>query len=247
MTTDSIAVEIAVQSADGAQIARTNGSSRLELCTALSLGGLTPSAGTVEAVTAGGSEDVHVLIRSRPGDFVYGARDIDIMVHDIEAAIQAGAAGVVVGALTEDGALDRAAIRRFVAAAVDRPVTFHRAIDVCTDSVDAIEELADFGVQRVLTSGRAASSVRGIDVLREMAEASAGRVEIMAGGGVTPGAIPALAASGIDAVHLSARVPAPIVFGSGPGGGEDGYDVTDAAIVAAAVAAASGASRSRVR
>lgn len=247
MTAKALDVEIAIQSADGARVARANGASRLELCTALSLGGLTPSIGTVEAVVTGGSGDVHVLVRSRPGDFVYGAGDVDIMVRDIGAVISAGAAGVVVGALTTDGRPDQTALREFVAAAGDATVTFHRAVDVCDDSVAAVDILADLGVHRVLTSGRAESSVDGIAVLRQMAEASAGRLEVMAGGGVTPDTIAALADTGIDAVHLSARVPHPASFGSGPGGGGDGYDVTDAAIVAAAVRAASGLNRSRVR
>ena len=247
MTAKALEVEIAIQGADGARVARANGASRIELCTALSLGGLTPSIGTVEAVVAGGSGDVHVLVRSRPGDFVFGVDDIDIMVRDIDAVIQAGASGVVVGALTAEGAPDRAALREFVKAAGDGTVTFHRAIDVCDDTAAAIDALVDLGVHRVLTSGRAASSVDGVDVLRRMVDASAGRLEIMAGGGVTPGSIPALAATGIDAVHLSARIPAPASFGSGPGGGDDGYDVTDAAIVAAAVTAASGLRGSPVR
>ncbi|WP_411722384.1 copper homeostasis protein CutC [Mycetocola sp.] len=247
MVSQSLAVEIAVQGADGARIARSNGASRVELCQGLSLGGLTPSIGTIETVVAeaeaDGAHDIHVLVRSRAGDFVYSDRDVDLMVRDIEATAEAGAAGVVIGALTAKGTIDRRSIRRLISAAGDLCITFHRAVDIVTSSAAAVSELGELGVNRVLTSGRATSSENGAEVLRQMVEAATGRLEIMAGGGVTIASIPLLASTGVDAVHLSARVAAQKTFGSGPGGGDDDYEVTDPRAVALAVAAAAKASR----
>ena len=116
-------------------------------------------------------------------------------------------------------------------------MTFHRAIDVTADPAGAIGDLAKVGVQRILTSGGAQSAVDGVDVLRKLVQRAAGRVQIMAGGGVRTEHIPALAAAGVDAVHLSARRS---VAGhpSGPGGGHPSHDATDVDVVRAAIAAA---------
>jgi copper homeostasis protein len=237
-----IAVEIAVQDVAGVRIALAEGADRVELCTALGMGGLTPSAALIAAAVAtaraaGREAFVHVLIRPRGGGFVYGPEELDVMLGDIRFAREAGAAGVVVGALTDADRVDAHVTRRLVAEAGPLPVTFHRAVDVVADPVAAVEELAGLGVRRVLTSGGAARSVEGAPVLRSLAERFAGRVEIMAGGGVRVDDIPAIAATGVDAVHLSAR---DIVRGapSGPGGGDTAYDITDPATVRAAVAAA---------
>ena len=238
----SLAVEIAVQSVEGARIAREHGATRVELCQGLVLGGLTPSVGAVGVAVAdaraAGAQDVHVLIRPRPGDFVFSRSDRDVMERDIDEFGRLGVAGVVIGALTEDGSLDRPTIESLVAAAGDLTVTFHRAIDIAVGAASLVSELAELGVHRILTSGRAASSADGLDVLAEFVRESAGRVEIMAGGGVTVESIPSLASIGVDAVHLSARAAAGRTFGSGPGGGDDNHDVTDAGTVARAVSAA---------
>lgn len=245
--TAGLAVEIAVQSVEGARIAREHGATRVELCQGLVLGGLTPSIGAVGVVVAdaraAGADDVHVLIRPRPGDFVFSRSDRVVMERDIEAFAASGVAGVVVGALAEDGSLDRRALEDLIRAAGDLTVTFHRAIDIARGGATLISELADLGVDRILTSGRAPSSADGLDVLAEFVRESAGRVQIMAGGGVTVESIPALASIGVDAVHLSARAAADRTFGSGPGGGDDGYDVTDPDIVDRAVRTAAAARR----
>lgn len=160
------------------------------------------------------------------------------MADDIAELAALGVAGVVIGALTEDGELDRRTLESLLMAAGDLTVTFHRAVDRATERPGLISELADLGVHRVLTSGRAKSSADGLAVLAGFVSESDGRVEIMAGGGVTVESIPSLAAVGVDAIHLSARAAADRSFGSGPGGGDDGHDVTDPELVARAVAAA---------
>ncbi|MDI9917820.1 copper homeostasis protein CutC [Rhodococcus sp. IEGM 1379] len=230
-------LELAVQDASGARIAAAVGASRVELCSALgATGGLTPSLAMIEAVVATGIA-VHPLIRSRAGGFVYSSEELDVMARDAAAAVDAGASGVVVGALTEDGRIDTVALQHLLRA-VDPaavPVTFHRAMDVVADRLAALDVLAELGVRRVLTSGGAPRCVDGLGELAEMAAYAHGRVEIMAGGGVCVPDIAKIAATGVDAIHLSARK---VIDGSGgPGGGSDGYEVTDQEIAAAAASA----------
>jgi copper homeostasis protein len=248
MPDSSLPVEIAVQDAAGVRIALEAGAARVELCQALALGGLTPSAGLIEAAVeaataASAAEFVHVLVRPRGGGFVYDAEEIGVIVRDIRLVRSLGADGVVVGALTDAGALDLDAIAAFLDAADGLDVTVHRAVDASADPLAAIRALAGTGVRRVLTSGGAADCRTGRETLALMVAEVRGALELMAGGGVGVDDIAALAAVGVDAVHLSARHRASRGGPSGPGGGEIGFDVTDAELVRAAVAAARAAVR----
>ncbi|MBE1875899.1 copper homeostasis protein CutC [Myceligenerans pegani] len=236
----NVALELAVQDPAGARIASDVGARRVELCSALgATGGITPSAALIEAAidaaavvpeTAGAPIlEVHVLVRPRPGGFTWSAEERALMVRETVLSVDAGADGVVVGALTPEGAVDEDTIRALVAAAGDAEVTFHRALDVVPDQLTALAVLADLGVTRVLTSGAAARAVDGVDRLALLAERSADLgVEIMAGGGVRLEDVPALAAAGVDAIHLSAKRA--VAEDGGPGGGTGGYEVTDDAI-----------------
>lgn len=239
----TLPVEIAVQDVEGVRIALEAGAARVELCQALGVGGLTPSAGLIEsaveaAAAASVTEFVHVLVRPRGGGFVYDRDEVDAIVRDIRFARSLGSAGVVVGALTDAGALDLDAIATFLDAAEDLDLTVHRAVDASADPVGAVASLVGTGVRRVLTSGAAPDCSAGRNTLARMVATVGGAVEIMAGGGVRAGDIPDLAAAGVDAVHLSARARVTRGGPSGPGGGEIGFDVTDAATVRAAVEAA---------
>ncbi|WP_020075051.1 copper homeostasis protein CutC [Cryocola sp. 340MFSha3.1] len=234
-----IAVEIAVQDVVGVRVALAGGADRVELCSALGMGGLTPSAALIagavaEARDTGRDGFVHVLVRPRGGGFVYDADEVALTVADVRFAREAGAAGVVVGALNDSGAVDAEAVAAIVDAAGPLSVTFHRAIDVAPDPVRAAERLAELGVARILTSGGAERSIDGVGMLRQLTDRVGGRVQVMAGGGVRVDDIPEIVATGADAVHLSAR---DAVHGSpsGPGGGAATYDITDARIVRAAV------------
>lgn len=242
MTARPVAVEIAVQSAEGVRIAVDAGATRIELTQGLRLGGLTPSAGLIAdavEISSGLGGFVNVLIRPRGGGFVFAPDEVQTMVRDIRAAVMMGASGVVVGALTDDGALDVDTLRRLIDAAEDLDVTVHRAVDASADPVVSVVALAELGVRRVLTSGGAARSGDGVGTLAQMVREASGRLEIMAGGGVAIDIIPVLVAAGVDAVHLSASRP--VERGaSGPGGGVDAFEVTDPELVAAAVAAARG-------
>ncbi|MFC0450246.1 copper homeostasis protein CutC [Rhodococcus jostii] len=230
-------LELAVQDVAGAGIARRAGASRVELCTALgATGGLTPSIGMIEAVAAQGIA-VHPLIRCRPGGFVYDADEIAVMARDVRTALRAGASGVVLGALTPERRVDRSALSCLLdgidLSAVE--VTFHRAMDVVDDRATALDALVDSGITRVLTSGGAPRCIDGLEALTEMVTYAHGRIQVMAGGGIRVEDIAAVAGTGVDAVHLSARRT--VTDSGGPGGGTGGYDAVDDTIAHAAAEA----------
>ncbi|WP_434617551.1 copper homeostasis protein CutC [Arthrobacter sp. A5] len=227
-------LEIAVQDAAGARAAAAGGASRVELCTALRMGGLTPSDGIVEAVlaaTGGAAGFVQALVRSRGGGYVYDADEVDTMCREIRHLKAAGAHGVVVGALTAERTIDLPALEQWVEAADGLPVTFHRALDACADPVGQLARLPGSGVSRVLTSGGAVRSIDGLAVLDAMVRQRPAGVEIMAGGGVRIQDIGALVRVGVDAVHLSARVPFVDQHPAGPGGGAQELDSTSVELV----------------
>ncbi|KAA0978876.1 copper homeostasis protein CutC [Paeniglutamicibacter gangotriensis] len=235
-------LEIAVQDAVGARIALENGADRVELCSALGMGGLTPTLGTIEAAVAVGI-GVHVLIRPRGGGYTYTSAEIELMAVDISRAAHAGVAGIVIGALTEDdAALDIEVLATLVAAAHtvnrDIEITVHRCVDVLLENgmsvVELIAQLRSAGAHRILTSGGAPVSGAGAEVLHRLRTEAAGNPQVQAGGGVTIEDIPVL--SFLDGIHLSARTQT-IWGASGPGGGESTFDVTSSEQVAAAAAA----------
>jgi copper homeostasis protein len=244
---DTLAVEIAVTTSAGSAIAAAEGADRVELCSALELGGLTPSIAAVHrAVTTG--IPVHALIRNRPGDFVYDEDDVRTMMDDTAMLVEAGASGVVIGALAPSGGIDVETVLRLagMARATNPAVqlTFHRAIDRTPDPAAHLVDLAEMGFDRVLTSGGASRALDGDGVLRRMVAAGSG-VEIMAGGGVLPEHVARLAALGVDAVHLSAKARAAastahwVSLGSAStDASADAHFVTDGSVVRAAVVAA---------
>jgi len=228
------AVELAVQDRRGVDIAARLGFDRVELCSALELGGLTPPASLVAHAVArrdGGGAAVHVLVRPRAGGFLYDADDLAACLADIELARQAGADGVVVGSLDAASALDADALARFVEAAEGLEVTVHRVVDVAADPREAVRTAARAGAIRVLTSGAAESAGEGIDLLSTLAAEHRGGIQIMAGAGVTAADIPRLIAAGVDAVHVSAKGfvadPLTVTMGVASGATEAGHWTTD--------------------
>lgn len=187
--------------------ANEGGAGRIELCSALADGGVTPSAGFIRQAVTLSRIPVNVLIRPRGGDFLYTPAEVEIMEHDIRLCAEYGAAGVVIGALTSDGLIDEAVTGRLVAAAGEgMSVTFHRAFDLCRDAAEGLEQLINLGCDRVLTSGQRASAIEGEDTLRALRDRAAGRIIILAGAGVNAGSAARLIASGAaDEVHASAR------------------------------------------
>ncbi|GAA3817532.1 copper homeostasis protein CutC [Streptomyces chiangmaiensis] len=184
-TSHRIRYEVCVDSAAGARVAQDAGAHRVELCSALFVGGVTPSAGLIEAtVAAAPAIGVHVLIRPRGGDFIYDDDEIRIMVRDIETAAALGAHGTVIGALTAEGDIDTPTVRRMLTAAGGLSVTFHRAFDMARDQFAALKEVVALGVHRVLTSGGESTALEGAPRLAELIRAADNRVVIMPGGGI---------------------------------------------------------------
>lgn len=195
-------IEAAVESIAGALTADAEGVDRIELCGLLHDGAVTPSIGLIHRTLELVKVPVHVFIRPRVGDFVYGPDDVIVMRADIEAAKAAGAPGVVFGALTRDGQIDRALMTDLIELARPMTVGFHRAFDQLTNQAAGLEQLIDLGVAVVLTSGGPARALDGADQLRRLVAQAAGRIDILAGGGVTPDNVAELLArSGVQQVH----------------------------------------------
>lgn len=182
----------------------------MELCSGLELGGLTPGPGTLAEVRERVGIPLVVLVRPRRGDFLYSPADLAAARRDVEAARAAGADGVALGLLDAEGELDRERTARLVELARPMTVTFHRAFDLARDREGTLEQLVELGVERVLTSGGAADVQAGEEELARLVSQAAGRITVMAGGGVRPGTVARLVeASGVLEVHLSARAMGP--------------------------------------
>lgn len=244
--------EICIDSVVGAIRARQAGAHRVELCAALSVGGITPSAAMIRHVRAECDLGLHVLIRPRGGGFHYDAGEWSVMEADIALAGEWGAEGVVIGGLREDGSVDTDRCARLIECARPMSVTFHRAFDVSPDPEAALDDLIGLGVDRVLTSGQAASAYAGRDLLGRLVERAAGQLIVMAGAGVSEENVHDLMhASGVHELHFSARRPLASSPGATASGGvqmgsdaaaDRTRDETDVARIRAIIAAARGAS-----
>lgn len=185
-------LEIACHSLASALAAQEGGADRIELCMALTTGGLTPGPGLLELVKEKINIPVHILIRPRIGDFAYTSLEVDTMVKSIGLVRKLGFAGVVVGCLTQNHTLDLWNLDRMLEAAGELDVTFHRAFDFIEDKSQALEDLIERGVSRVLTSGGAASAHGGAAVLMSLIEQAAGRIVVMPGAGINAQNLPQL-------------------------------------------------------
>ena len=183
-------LEIIASSLDDARQAVGGGADRLELCSALALGGLTPSLGTLRAIKKEMSVPVMCMVRPREGGMAYSDGEFLVMLKDAELLLDSGADGLVFGFLHDDGTLDAERCSRLLEVidrrAGSRPVdkVFHRAFDVVADPDSTLEALNRMGVDRILTSGRAATALQGIDEIRRYVRLAAGRIQILPGGGI---------------------------------------------------------------
>jgi copper homeostasis protein len=197
-----ILVEAAVESLESALAAERAGADRIELCVNLGEGGTTPSTGLTAAVVDGTHLPVFVLIRPRAGDFVYADDEIDLMSRDIATAGIIGVAGIVTGALTSGYSVDVEQTRALVKSAAGLPVTFHRAFDAAMSKSDALEQLIDLGVTRVLTSGGATTAMEGAVVISALVDQAQDRMAIIAGGGIREHNVrDVIARTGVRDVH----------------------------------------------
>lgn len=202
----SFLVEICVDSVESATVAEAAGAGRIELCSALSEGGVTPSAGLIESVRRNIGIKVHVLIRPRGGDFLYSDGDFSVMRRDIDMAGEYGADGIVTGILNRDGTVDVDRTALLTEYASPMSVTFHRAFDLCRDPKKALIDVISTGAARILTSGQARTAIEGAALIKSLITESAGRITIMPGGGIDEYNIALLAAStGAREYHLSGR------------------------------------------
>ena len=202
---EQIKLEVCCGDMQSVLAAKEGGADRIELCQALEMDGLTPSA-EMMAEAIGLGIPVQVLIRPREGDFVYDEAEIETMLKEIRLAKRLGANGVVIGALKSDGSIDEETIRRLVSEATGLSITFHRAFDVCSQPAEALEQIVSLGCHRLLTSGQAPSAEQGIPLIKRLVEQSGGRLIIMPGAGVNQeNARRILSETGAHEIHGSLR------------------------------------------
>lgn len=202
---NGIKLEICVDTIEGAEIAADAGADRIELCSALGVGGLTPSFGLMQAAAALPVPS-YAMIRPRAGNFTYSEAEAEIMKSDIVAAGEAGLAGVVIGAVTPEGALDK----RTLASLLKTPLkaTLHRAFDVVADPFAALEDAIALGFERILTSGQKNKAPDGVGLIAELVVAAGSRISIMPGGGLNATNVGGvIARTGVREVHASCAAP----------------------------------------
>lgn len=200
-------IEACVDSVQSAVAAEKGGAARVELCTALLEGGLTPSAGAIAQARAKLSIGLHVIIRPRGGDFLYADSEHEVMLEDIATAKSLGADGVVIGVLAADATVDVARTRALLDGSRPMSVTYHRAFDMTRDPFAALETLVELGVDRILTSGQEESAVAGLDLLAKLVKAAADRIVIMPAGNIHEKNIEKIAATtGAKELHVTGFV-----------------------------------------
>jgi len=199
-------LEICVDSVESSVAAEAGGAQRVELCSALHEGGLTPSLGMIRAVRGSIRIGLHVMIRPRGGDFVYSHQELAIMRDDIALAAAAGADGVVFGLLDEDSDVDGQRTRSLVELSRPMQVTFHRAFDMTRDPMAALEAVIQTGADRILTSGAQADAMLGRTRLRALVRAAGNRIHVMAGGSIRPENVQQIAYdTGVLEIHSGLR------------------------------------------
>jgi copper homeostasis protein len=202
----SFLLEVCSADLPSVQAAAAGGAHRVELCSGLAEGGVTPSMGLLAEALKISPVPVRVLVRVRPGDFTYSREEIEAMCFDIRWMRSKGAGGFVLGALTPEGDVDTAVMRRMLEAIGNHPWTFHRAFDFCRNPLKALGDIIQLGADTILTSGGAASALEGAPLLGTLVRAAGDRIRILAGGGISPDNILEIREkTGCTAFHLSGR------------------------------------------
>jgi copper homeostasis protein len=247
-----VLIEVCANSVASALAAQAGGAARVELCSALIEGGLTPSAAVIELAREQLRLKRHILIRPRGGDFCFDETEFALMKRDIAFCQQTGADGVVIGILRPDGSVDTERMRELIDAARPMSVTFHRAFDMAADAIRALDSVLELGVERLLTSGQRGSAMEGRVLIAELVKRAGDRLIVMPGAGINEINIRELiAATGAREFHLSGQTKVasrmvyrnPHVFMGVPGLPEYEIGVTDAEKIRRVVQAANDPAR----
>lgn len=200
-------LECATDSVASALAATKGGADRLELCANLIIGGTTPTLALYDEVRSHSDIPLFILIRPRFGDFLYTDYEANVICREIEMFQKAGAEGVVIGSLNKDGSLNAEHMKRFIDSAKDMSVTLHRAFDMCADPFETLKQAKELGVNTILTSGQAPSSLEGIDLYEKLIEKANGEISILAGGGIKASTIEKLLKqTSLTAFHMSGKI-----------------------------------------
>ncbi|ATA74313.1 copper homeostasis protein CutC [Capnocytophaga sp. H2931] len=198
--------EICASSFESARNAQLAGANRIELCSELGVGGVTPSYGLIKKVMDELSIENCVLIRPRSGNFTYTDEEFDVMLRDITFCRELGCKGVVTGVLNTDNTIDKERTQQLIEAAGDIDFIYHRAFDCVPNPEEALNLLKTLGVKRILTSGGKKSAVEGLEVLKKLNQQAEGKITIMPGGGINPQTILKIKEAGFNEVHFSGTV-----------------------------------------
>lgn len=200
-------LECATDSVESALAAAKGGADRLELCANLIIGGTTPTLALYDEVRSHSDIPLFILIRPRFGDFLYSDYEANVICREIEMFQKAGAEGVVIGSLNKDGSLNAEHMKRFIDSAKDMSITLHRAFDMCVDPFATLQEAKELGVNTILTSGQAPSSLEGIALYEKLIEKANGEISILAGGGIKASTIEKLLEqTSLTAFHMSGKI-----------------------------------------
>ncbi|WP_242202903.1 copper homeostasis protein CutC [Aestuariivivens insulae] len=197
-------LEVCANSYQSAMNAQQAGAHRIELCSELAVGGITPSYGLIKQVTEALSIPVFILVRPRSGNFTYTNEEFDIIKQDIQICKDLGCAGIVSGVLHDDNTVDVERTQALVELSRPLPFTFHRAFDWVPNPAKALRQLKDMGVNRILTSGQEASAEKGVALLSTLKEQANGAIGILPGGGIKPSNAMLFKQADFSEIHVSA-------------------------------------------
>jgi copper homeostasis protein len=199
-------LEVCADSVESVLAAQEGGADRIELCQNIVIGGTSPSESLFLEVKKNSDIRIHVLLRPRFGDFYYTEHEFQILKSEVKRFRELGADGVVIGMLKPDGTLDVEHLKELVDEAGEMSVTLHRAFDVCRNPMEALEQAISLGFDTILTSGQEDSCEKGTALLKTLEEKSAGRIQIMAGAGISADVIqPIYEQTGITTYHMTGK------------------------------------------
>jgi copper homeostasis protein len=203
---ETILIEIAIASVEDAMSAQQGGADRLELNSALRLGGLTPSLGTFLEIQSQSKLPVVVMVRPRSSGFCYSDSDYRVMERDIDLFRDHGAEGIVFGILRDNGEIDLPRCRELLKRFPSQEAIFHRAFDLVPNPQKALEQLIELGFRRIMTSGQKQTALEGSDLIRQLIEQAKGRIEILPASGIQCSTVrEVLSRTGCNQIHASLR------------------------------------------